>query len=432
MAHLPEHSEYGASSAVRWRKCWGSQVLAKGMPDTSSAAATEGTALHALLEQCLIRGESADQFADLHYDDHGEAKYIVFNEEQQESVNRVLDMAYAIGGKIIPEMRIFYGEPLGLPNEIAFGTSDITIMVGTVVHVIDAKFGRGMVEAIENDQMLLYAIGTVDSLEFMGEEVTEIHMYIGQPRTHNTTKPWVISRDELTERTAAIKADAHQVEKAKAEYELINTVEDLDEWTEEFIHPGESQCQWCRAKVVCTKFGKIFDSTLAMAEASKVTDFNDMDADIRTKALENEELVLAFLKACRESVQRDLLAGTPVTGFKMVTGSPGNRAWKQSDDLVLKTLVEEYGSIVASPSSFQTEPSLASVAAVEKIIKKGIKDTNPSLKRKDLKPIEEAALVALGELVVRPAGKPTLAKADDERRDWVPETCVDEFENLTE
>lgn len=46
----------GPSGAHRWMVCPGSERLSQGMPDGSSKYAIEGTAAHALAEQCLLSG----------------------------------------------------------------------------------------------------------------------------------------------------------------------------------------------------------------------------------------------------------------------------------------------------------------------------------------------------------------------------------------
>ena len=71
---VTQHSALGASSCKRWWHCPGSVSLSAGLPNESSDAAREGTAAHALAEQCLTYYQDAAELIDrtLVYDDHGE------------------------------------------------------------------------------------------------------------------------------------------------------------------------------------------------------------------------------------------------------------------------------------------------------------------------------------------------------------------------
>ena len=50
------HAELSASSAHRWISCPASISASRGIADSSSAAAEEGTAAHELAERCLRDG----------------------------------------------------------------------------------------------------------------------------------------------------------------------------------------------------------------------------------------------------------------------------------------------------------------------------------------------------------------------------------------
>jgi len=61
------HHEYSPSKSSRWMNCPGAITMEKDFPDTTSDAAEEGTAAHALAEECLLRKVSAITFLGMHF-----------------------------------------------------------------------------------------------------------------------------------------------------------------------------------------------------------------------------------------------------------------------------------------------------------------------------------------------------------------------------
>ena len=63
----------------------------------------------------------------------------------------------------------------------SFGTSDAVVIdeVNGTAHIIDLKYGKGVsVEAEQNTQTMLYALGVIDDLGFMYEfDTVIIHIY---------------------------------------------------------------------------------------------------------------------------------------------------------------------------------------------------------------------------------------------------------------
>jgi len=56
------HSEFGASSAYRWMACPGSVSMSRGVPNTSSVYAEEGTAAHEMGELAIKAGKPASAY----------------------------------------------------------------------------------------------------------------------------------------------------------------------------------------------------------------------------------------------------------------------------------------------------------------------------------------------------------------------------------
>ena len=82
----------------------------------------------------------------------------------------------------------------------SFGTSDAVVIdeANKTAHIIDLKYGKGVsVEAEQNTQAMLYALGVIDDLGFMYEfDTVVIHIY--QPRIKNYSS-WQTSTKYLLE-----------------------------------------------------------------------------------------------------------------------------------------------------------------------------------------------------------------------------------------
>ena len=77
-----------------------------------------------------------------------------------------------------------------------FGTGDCVIVADRRLHIIDFKYGQGvLVEAEHNPQMMLYALGALHVYDAL-YDVDEVSMTIYQPRRANVST-WTISVDEL-------------------------------------------------------------------------------------------------------------------------------------------------------------------------------------------------------------------------------------------
>lgn len=66
-----------------------------------------------------------------------------------------------------------------------FGTGDLVVVGTGTLHVVDLKYGRGVVVSAEkNPQMMLYALGAL-SLFDMLYDIEKVSMAIVQPRVDN-------------------------------------------------------------------------------------------------------------------------------------------------------------------------------------------------------------------------------------------------------
>ena len=116
-----------------------------------------------------------------------------------------------------------------------FGTGDACIVADDVLHVIDLKYGVGiMVDATQNPQTMCYALGLLEAFDGI-YDVSTVRMTIFQPRREN------ISTFEMS------KAD------------LLAWAENVLAPTAKLAFNGEGEfkagdhCQFCTAKATCRK-----------------------------------------------------------------------------------------------------------------------------------------------------------------------------------
>ncbi|MGI9159833.1 MAG: DUF2800 domain-containing protein [Saprospiraceae bacterium] len=196
------HSLIGGSVAKQFRKCPGSVNLRRRLgPSASSAAAREGTRLHALQEVCLRRMQMADEFTGHRLEDET-ADTPPFTAAQITAVNVVLAAVYDILREH-PGAELFIEAQFRL-NDIdpeAFGRCDVLIVCykSGRAWIIDAKYGEGVPVEVTNapgddvpanDQCLYYAAGARRYLEALGRTMPdEIALVIAQPRRAHSDGP---------------------------------------------------------------------------------------------------------------------------------------------------------------------------------------------------------------------------------------------------
>ena len=271
-----------------------------------------------------------------------------------------------------------------------FGTSDAIVLdvKNRVIRVIDLKYGKGVqVDAEENTQAMLYALGALNEYgDYCDFETVEIA--IVQPR-----------RDHISEWSIGVSDLLAFGEKAKRVC-AIALSDDAPRV------PGEYQCMWCKAKADCAELAKHTEQTLL----TRFDDMNDgelpavdtlTDAQLR-QALEAKKLIVGWLDAVEQYVTDKLNNGEAFDGFKLVEGR-STRQWR--DESEAAQLLEQH---YAQDDLYQRK--FISVAQAEKLVGK-----------------KNAAMLA--ELVVKPAGKPTLAPAKDKRKSV--NVSLDDFDVLS-
>lgn len=190
---------------------------------------------------------------------------------------------------------------------------------------------------------------------------------------------------------------------------------DID-WQQAYLNPGEKQCRFCKAKSTCPAL--LAEVTNAVggepATAEDFAQFVPIDTtdgigdNYLSLAMDKVGLVEDWCKAIRAEVERRLLRGDKVPGYKLVEGKQGIRRWVDADkaEAALKALKLKQDEIF--------ERELISPTAAEKLLKK-----TPEKWDK------------LQGLISRNPGKPSVAPATDKRPELAVHTATaDEFAAL--
>ena len=240
------HAALGPSSAHRWMACPGApaaerEARSRGLvDDSSSPAAREGTAAHAVAElelrRRVLHQPVAAEVASWHEQYDVDYEWSVMVTETRPYVDYVeacylaASEADPAGAQLWLESRV---EPV--PGRV-WGTADATIIGDGRVHVVDLKYGRGVrVEAERNPQLRCYMLGALDIAGLL-EPVGECVGTIVQPRHKDGGH---ISSEALpTEDLQAWGAS------------LLEAVAATDDPAAPRV-PGDSQCRWCAAQAIC-------------------------------------------------------------------------------------------------------------------------------------------------------------------------------------
>lgn len=339
-----------------------------------SAAAEQGTAAHALAEHKLRRAlkqRSTRPTSDW-IDDEME-------QLTDDYVNFVLEQA-AEARNTCPDPQVLIEQRLDFSHVVpgGFGTGDCVIIAEPTLQIIDMKYGQGvLVEAESNSQLMLYALGALEAFGSL-YDISEVAVTIFQPRRSNVST-WTIPVAEL-------EAWAEQVVKPRAALAARGEGE---------FAPGE-WCRFCKLAPTCRTRA---EANLALAQYEFAPPAELTDAEIAQVLTQ-----LPDLKAWAADVETHALSlavnqGKTWPGFKLVEG---RSIRKYSDESAVAQAAEAAGVDV-------WDRKLKTITALEKQLGK------------------KRFTTLLGDLVVKPAGKPTLVPESDKRPALEIQSAANEF-----
>ena len=201
------HSRLSPSSAGQWVHCPGSVSMRACFPETGrSQAAEEGTACHWVGSEVLL-GRGTDPF-----EGRVAPNNVVITTEMVDAAKVYVG---AVRSLVPLTAKITVEEKLVIKqiHENCYGTPDCWFFnVGqNELHIWDLKYGYGIVEPVENWQLICYAIGALGKV---ANRNTKITVHIVQPRVPHPMgydRTWCFMGEELCEyadqlKNAALKA----------------------------------------------------------------------------------------------------------------------------------------------------------------------------------------------------------------------------------
>ena len=395
------HAKLSPSSAHRWTRCPGSVREELKYPDNSGPAALDGTRTHALLEMCLamlemrlLTGMDPELMVGMTTSDD-EGSYTI-DADRAKRVKVAVDHVRDLGGEVTTERRVDPSRLVG--RDDLGGTVDVTVIVGDTAHVIDYKDGITPVEAVENEQLIAYALGHLAgyNLPINGDyPVKHMVLTIIQPKLALKGLPpitsWELSVESLLSRIGDIVVKAAATDAPDAP-----------------LVPGEKQCRFCKAKGGCAAVNThVMDAvgmfkSIDIVQQAAVTEPTEMSNDKLREVIEAAPLLRQLLEASEAEALRRMQMGQTIPGLKVVNGR-GSRAWAHTEDEMVVKLKK-----IGIPAGALYVTKLISPAQAEKLTWEKRDGTKVQVSDKMKLQMER-------ELIVKLAGKPTVASESDPR-----------------
>ena len=380
---MSSHALLSPSASHRWLHCTAAPRLEEGIKDEGSDYAAEGTLAHAYCAMKLKEflglptdGEK-EEIAALQ-EKYGTGEMSEYTDTYATIVLEKFNAARAVtpDAQLLVETRLDFSDYV--PE--AFGTADAIIIADGTMEISDFKYGKGVkVSAVENPQMMIYALGAYARFAFE-YRIDNLRATIVQPRIDNLS-----------------------------EYEI--TVEELTSWASNVLTPaaekaykGEgpqtpgSWCQFCKVKNRCRALAD--KCKAAVAVDPKLITPEELAKDV----LPMVPIVKTWISGVEEFALAQALSGVQLPGWKIVEGR-SVRKITDTDSVADALTKSGY-----TQSDFYKPVEMRTITELEKLVGKK----------------QFAALC--GEWVNKPQGKPTLAPESDKRKAIDP--AADDFKDI--
>lgn len=433
MAH---HARLSASGSKQWMNCPGSVAAEARNPNPrgSSIYAMEGTAAHLLCE--LYAGESIhpQEFLgetiyiwndDAYLEGNlsqaktewdkiwGETKItaeFLVDQDMIDAVEYFVAAVETARAKLDPLGREEHSEKwldLTWLHPLLGGTGDyIGVEAFGWAELVDYKHGQGiLVEVRDNTQLKLYGVGVLN----MFPDCEGVRMTIVQPRKEHEDGPIrsiEYTREELMDFAAEVKLAAEATQEK-------NATLCAGDW-----------CTFCDAKAFVDENGEFYECPAlinAMQEEAQM-DFAGEPPEVGGIPIPTTNRGLArasrwlgvfdnYVKAVEGAVQRELLAGRPVEGYKLVR-KKANRAFG--------AYMEELDELTDAEDNHwaaMTEDDVIAIVESELGFEYVAKCYQPSKLKSpaQLEKIDKAFKKLVGEMAYKPEGGLTVTNEADPR-----------------
>jgi hypothetical protein len=368
---MTKHAYLSASASHRWLACPPSAKLCAELEDQTSPYAEQGTNAHELCQYLVEKALGRDvldptenlSWYDPEMQDAAEG-YCSYVMEQISSIQeKCSDPLICI------EQKLDYSKWV----KNGFGTGDCVIVADGVLHIIDFKYGVGVLVSAKgedntgNSQLKCYALGALDTFGTL-YDINKVRLTIYQPRRSHVDT-FEMSVDELTKwANEVLKPTAELAYEGKGEFKA-----------------GE-HCQFCKIKATCraraqysmelAKYDFIEPSTLDNTEIAAI--------------LPQVDSLVSWADDIKNYALEQALAGVNYPHFKLVEG---RSIRKYTDE-------NEVAKVVLDAGYDPFEKKLLGITSMTKQLGK--------------KKFEEL----LSGLVIKPTGKPVLVSDTDPRPEF--------------
>ena len=360
---MPKHALLSASASKQWLNCPPSARLSADIEDENSPYAQQVTDAHELCEHTVLKAlgqDTKDPTENLEFYD---AEMESCTEEYRNFVMEIYENAKKLCSDpiILVEQRLDFSR--WVPD--GFGTGDCLIVADNVLHIIDFKYGLGiLVDAEHNPQMMCYALGALDIYDGI-YDIKTVKMTIFQPRRDNVST-FEMSKDDLL-----TWADTVLAPTAKLAYEGRGEFKAGD------------HCTFCKVKATCRKRAEY---NLELAKYDFEMPATLENSEIAAILPKVDDLV-SWANDIKEYALKRALSGTKFDGYKVVEGK-SNRRYTNADAVA---------AAVTDAGFDPYEKKLLGITAMSSMLGK------------------QRFNELLGGLIEKPQGKPTLVPETDKR-----------------
>lgn len=381
------HARFAPSSAHRIYDCPASLTLNEQEPDREIIEAAEGTVAHHVAEICARMRRDPEEFLGMTFDsgdldaDYDEEQHsskgfaITVDEEMVAGVGDYLDRIMRLPGDHYVETRVNISPWCPIPDQ--FGTCDHAAATHKKLIITDLKYGRVQVDAPQNKQLVMYALGFINEYDWL-YDFDEVVIRIAQPRLDHFDV-WITSKAELL----AIG------EKIKERFALALTKKPP-------FGPSEKACRFCKVNYKCKA-----NHDFLYHERVMLLDDDDEFVEPDVAMMDDAELASLWLRkgmyesrmrAVEDYLHKKVADGEFVPGLKTVAGRSSRYFVSEVD---AEMLLLDAG---VKPEKLYSKPEFVSPHMAEKLVKG---DTKKALQ---------------GFIKSKP-GKPCLVSSDDKRKD---------------
>lgn len=381
------HARFAPSSAHRIFDCPASLVLNEQEPDREIFEAAEGTVAHHVAEICARMRRDPEEFLGMTFDsgdldaDYDEEQHsskgfaITVDDEMVQGVGEYLDRIMNLPGDHYVETRVNISPWCPIPDQ--FGTCDHAAAAHKKLIITDLKYGRVRVDAEQNKQLVMYALGFINEYDWL-YDFDEVIIRIAQPRLDHFDV-WATTKAELLAIGEQIKARFALALSKKPPF-----------------GPSEKACRFCKVNYKCRANHDFLYSTRIM-----LLDDDDDFVEPDLMLMSDEELSTLWkrkpmyekrMRDVEDYLHKKVADGEFVPGLKTVAGRSSRYFTSELDAemLLLDAGVPE--------SKLYSKPEFVSPAMAEKLVR-------GEAKKK------------LQSFIKSKPGKPCLVSSDDKRKD---------------